>query len=46
MTRPEVYLQMTPGLIAEDRTISKDDTRAFLGGWVDAFDKFVGRVAD
>jgi chromate reductase len=46
MTRPEVYLQVTPGLIAEDRTISNDNTRAFLAGWVDAFDGFVGRFAD
>ncbi len=46
MTRPEVYLQMTPGLIEADGSISNADTGAFLGGWVDAFDQFVGRFAD
>lgn len=46
MTRPEVYLQMKPGLIEADGSIGNGDTGAFLGGWVDAFDQFVGRFAD
>lgn len=40
---PEVYLSLKPGVIAEDRSITDDSTRAFLSGWTDTFIRFVER---
>jgi len=41
MGQPEVYLNIKPSLIAEDFTITDESTRAFLGGFVDRFTRFV-----
>ena len=41
MGQPEVYLNIKPGLVAEDFTITDESTRAFLGGFVDRFTRFV-----
>jgi chromate reductase, NAD(P)H dehydrogenase (quinone) len=43
--QPEVYLQFSEGLIDESGNVSKDDTRLFLQGWVDAYVAWVRRFA-
>ncbi|GGE87303.1 NADPH-dependent FMN reductase [Mycetocola zhadangensis] len=44
MNAPEAYLQITPGLIAEDGTITNDGTRQFLTDWMQDFYQFITRV--
>ncbi len=44
MNAPEAYLQITPGLIAEDGSITNDGTRAFLTDWMQDFYGFITRV--
>ena len=44
MNAPEAYLQVTPGLIAEDGTITNDGTRQFLTDWMQDFYQFITRV--
>lgn len=41
--QPEVYLQFRPGLIDEHHEVTDEQTRAFLAGFVDRFDKFIER---
>jgi len=43
MGQPEVYLQFKDGLIDGEGTISNDDTKKFLQGFVDAFVTWVER---
>lgn len=45
MTRPEVYLQMKPGLIDESFAVTDEGTEAFLNGFVDAFERFVTKLS-
>lgn len=42
MGQSEVYLQTTPGLIADDHSVSNERTRTFLQGYVDTFTAFIG----
>lgn len=44
MNAPEAYLQITPGLIADDGTITNDGTRQFLTDWMQDFYGFITRV--
>ena len=44
MNAPEAYIQITPGLIAEDGTITNEGTEAFLRDWMQQFRDFITRV--
>jgi chromate reductase len=44
MGQPEIYFQTKPGLIDENLEITDEQTRAFLGNWVERFDSFVSRI--
>jgi chromate reductase, NAD(P)H dehydrogenase (quinone) len=44
MNAPEAYLQITPGLIAEDGTITNEGTRQFLTDWMKDYYEFITRV--
>ena len=44
MTAPEAYLQITPGLIAEDGTITDESTRDFLATFMEEFRIHLTRV--
>lgn len=44
MTAPEAYIQMTPGLIAEDGSVTNEGTETFLRDWMADFLTFVTRV--
>lgn len=44
MTAPEAYIQMTPGLIAEDGSVTNEGTETFLREWMADFLTFVTRV--
>lgn len=44
MNAPEAYLQITPGLIAEDGSITNDGTTQFLTEWMHDFYEFITRV--
>jgi chromate reductase len=44
MNAPEAYVQFTPGLIADDGTVTVESTEAFLRAYVEEFDAFVERV--
>jgi chromate reductase len=44
MNAPEAYIQITPGLIAEDGSITNEGTEAFLRDWMADFLTFVTRV--
>ncbi|SFN90670.1 NADPH-dependent FMN reductase [Mycetocola miduiensis] len=44
MNAPEAYIQVTPGLIAEDGSITNEGTEAFLRDWMADFLTFVTRV--
>lgn len=41
MGQPEMYLQFKDGMIDSEGTVSNDDTRKFLQGFVDKFDSWV-----
>ena len=43
MGQPEVYFQFKPGLIDEHFEVTDDQTRAFLGGFVDNFVVWIER---
>lgn len=45
MTPPEVYLVTKPGLIDENLDVTDEQTRAFLEGWIERFEDWIGRVA-
>jgi chromate reductase len=44
MNAPEAYIQMTPGLVAEDGSITNEGTETFLRDWMADFLTFVTRV--
>lgn len=44
MNAPEAYIQITPGLIAEDGTVTNEGTEAFLRDWMMEFRTFITRV--
>jgi chromate reductase len=44
MNAPEAYIQVTPGLIAEDGSITNEGTETFLRDWMADFLTFVTRV--
>jgi chromate reductase len=44
MGQPEGFIQITPGLIAEDGTVTVDSTREFLSAFLAAFDLLIFRV--
>tara|TARA_B100001105_G_C22302224_1_gene404360 strand:- start:377 stop:922 length:546 start_codon:yes stop_codon:yes gene_type:complete len=43
MGQPELYLQMKEGLIADDHTITNEDTRKFVGDWINKFADWIDR---
>jgi chromate reductase len=43
MGQPEVYFVDTPGLVADDGTISDESTRQFLSGFLDAFTAWIDK---
>ncbi len=45
MGQPEIYFQSKPGLIADDHTVTDDNTKAFLTKFVDTFAAFVDQVS-
>jgi chromate reductase len=44
MTAPEAYIQVTPGLIADDGVVTEASTEQFLRDYMEAFGAFVTRV--
>lgn len=44
MNAPEAYIQITPGLIADDGTVTNEGTEAFLRDWMMEFRAFITRV--
>lgn len=44
MNAPEAYIQVTPGLIADDGTVTNEGTEAFLREWMIEFRAFITRV--
>jgi chromate reductase len=44
MNAPEAYIQMTPGLIADDGSVTNEGTETFLRDWMADFLTFVTRV--
>jgi chromate reductase len=44
-TTPEVFLQWQEGLVDDQHVITNEGTRKFLQGWVDAYAKWVMRLA-
>lgn len=44
MSSPEAYVQVTPGLITDDGTITDESTRVFLSTFMGEFDMFIRRV--
>ncbi len=44
MNAPEAYIQMKPGLIEEDGTVTDEGTEAFLRGFMVAFFEYIERV--
>lgn len=44
MNAPEAYIQITPGLIAEDGTVTNEGTEDFLRDWMMEFRTFITRV--
>ena len=44
MNAPEAYIQITPGLIAENGTVTNEGTEAFLRDWMMEFRTFITRV--
>ncbi|GAB3596377.1 NADPH-dependent FMN reductase [Microbacterium tumbae] len=42
--QPEGFIQITPGLIAEDGTVTVDSTAEFLAGFLGAFNELINRV--
>lgn len=41
MPGPECFIELTPGLVAEDGSVTNEGTRQFLEGYMDAFGKWV-----
>jgi chromate reductase len=46
MAQPEVYFTMKPGLIDEHAEVTDDQTRAFLAGFIDEFDRWIDRFGE
>ena len=46
MGQPEAYLQVTPGLIDANFTITDASFRKFLDGYLACFSEWIGKVAD
>ncbi|WP_332686410.1 NADPH-dependent FMN reductase [Devosia sp.] len=46
MGQPEVYFQFQPGLIDEHFEVTDDQSRAFLGGFVDSFVGWINRYGE
>ncbi|WP_353113012.1 NADPH-dependent FMN reductase [Microbacterium sp.] len=44
MGQPEGFIQITPGLIADDGTVTVPSTAEFLAGFLQAFDLMISRV--
>lgn len=44
MNAPEAYIQMRPGLIEEDGTVTDEKTETFLRVFMDSFFEFIERV--
>ena len=44
MTAPEAYIQLTPGLITDDGTVTDESTEKFLASFMTEFEQFVARV--
>jgi chromate reductase, NAD(P)H dehydrogenase (quinone) len=44
MTAPEAYIQITPGLITDDGTVTEVSTEQFLRDYMEAFGAFIARV--
>ncbi len=44
MNAPEAYIQLRPGLITEDGTVTDEGTEAFLRGFMNAFFEYIERV--
>jgi chromate reductase len=44
MNAPEAYIQMKPGLIEEDGSVTDEGTEAFLRGFMGAFFEYIERV--
>jgi chromate reductase len=45
MGQPEAYIQVTPGLIADDFTVTDESVRKFLQTYLAAFADWIGKVA-
>jgi chromate reductase len=44
LAQPEVYLKYTDGLISDDGTVQKDDTRKFLQKFVDSYVAWIAQI--
>lgn len=44
MNAPEAYIQMTPGLVADDGSVTNEGTETFLRDWMADYLTFVTRV--
>lgn len=44
MTSPEAYIQLTPGLVADDGTVTEPDTEKFLRLYMTKFLQYTARV--
>jgi chromate reductase, NAD(P)H dehydrogenase (quinone) len=44
MPQPEVYIGHAADLVADDFTVKVDSTRAFLANFMQAFERFVGKL--
>lgn len=44
LAQPEAYIQFRDGLFMDDGQVSDKSTEAFLQGWLDAFEVFIGKV--
>jgi chromate reductase len=44
MNAPEAYLQLRPGLIGDDGSVTDESTEAFLSGFMESFFEYIERV--
>ncbi len=44
LAQPEVYLKYTDGLISDDGTVQKEETRKFLQKFVDSYVGWIGQI--
>jgi chromate reductase, NAD(P)H dehydrogenase (quinone) len=46
MGQPEAFIHLVPGLITPEGDVTNDDTRTFLQGYMDQFERWVRRFTD